>query len=84
MVKKVIIYLSLFVLGFGITFLAVKFAFNQDSPTAEVIKESVGAIGLKQHQVIGFMPFWLLDRADKDYSGYLTEMTYFGLTVKLK
>ncbi|OGD55636.1 hypothetical protein A3E73_02090 [Candidatus Beckwithbacteria bacterium RIFCSPHIGHO2_12_FULL_47_17] len=81
MVKKVIIYLSLFVLGFGITFLAVKFAFNQDSPTAEVIKESVGAIGLKQHQVIGFMPFWLLDRADKDYSGYLTEMTYFGLTV---
>ena len=81
MVKKVIIYLSLFVLGFGITFLAVKFAFNQDSPTAEVIKESVGAIGLKQHQVIGFMPFWLLDRADKDYSGYLTEMTYFSLTV---
>ncbi len=81
MSKKVIIYLSLFVLGFGITFLAVKFAFNQNSPAAAVIKESVGAIGLKQHQSIGFMPYWLLDKADKNYSRYLTEMTYFGLTV---
>ena len=27
------------------------------------------------------MPFWLLDKADKDYIRYLTEMTYFGLTV---
>ena len=64
--KKVIIYLSLFGLGFGITFLAVKFAFNQDSALPAVI---------------GFMPYWLLDKADQDYSRYLTEMTYFGLTV---
>jgi spore germination protein YaaH len=79
--KKIVIYLSLFVLGFGIMFLAIKFAFNQDSPTAEVIKESVGAISLKQHQAIGFLPYWLLDKADKNYSKYLTEMIYFALTV---
>ena len=66
MSKKVIIYLSLFVLGFGITFLAIKFVFNQDSALPAVI---------------GFLPYWLLDKADKNYSRYLTEMTYFGLTV---
>src|SRR3972149_9172515 len=81
MSKKVVIYLSLFILGFGVTFWAIKFAFSQDSPSAAVIKESVGVIGLKQHRSIGFMPYWLLDKADKDYSGYLSEMTYFSLTV---
>lgn len=32
-------------------------------------------------QAIGWLPYWLLEKADKDYSRYLTEMTYFGLTV---
>ncbi len=75
------VYSLLGILGFLVTLFAVKFAFNRDTPAAAVIKESVGAIGLKQHQSIGFMPYWLLDKADKNYSRYLSEMTYFGLTV---
>lgn len=81
MIKKVSIYFLLAALGFGVTFLTIKFAFNQDSAPAGVIRETVGAIGLKEHNVVGFMPYWLLDKADRDYSRYLTEMTYFSLTV---
>lgn len=36
---------------------------------------------LTQKQVIGFLPYWLLDRAHTDYSDYITTLTYFGLSV---
>ncbi len=82
-IKKVILYSSLVLLGFIATYLVIKFAFNNESSApAEIIKESVGAIGLKEHQSIGFLPYWLLDKADKNYQNYLNEMTYFGLTVE--
>lgn len=32
-------------------------------------------------QVIGFLPYWLLDKAKVDYSNYITTLTYFGLTI---
>lgn len=34
-----------------------------------------------KRQVIGFLPYWLLDKAKKDYSSDLTTLAYFGLTV---
>lgn len=36
---------------------------------------------MRKPQIIGFLPYWLLDKADKDYSPYLTTLTYFGLAV---
>lgn len=38
-------------------------------------------VGKQRPQAIGFLPYWLLDKADKNYGQYLTEMTYFSLTV---
>lgn len=32
-------------------------------------------------KVIGFLPYWLADRAKKDYGGMLTNLSYFSLTV---
>jgi spore germination protein YaaH len=32
--------------------------------------------------IVGFMPYWLLDKADKDYSRYLTTLTYFAVTLE--
>ncbi len=34
-----------------------------------------------QKQVIGFLPFWLLEKADVDYSKYITTLNYFSLTI---
>jgi spore germination protein YaaH len=33
------------------------------------------------NQAMGFLPFWLLDRAQSDYSKYLNGIYYFGLTI---
>lgn len=38
-------------------------------------------ISARKPQIVGFLPYWLLDRADRDYSPYLTTLTYFGLAV---
>lgn len=42
----------------------------------------VNAVLPLQNQVIGFLPYWLIAKADKDYSPYITTLTYFGLTIE--
>ncbi len=37
-------------------------------------------VGFKK-EVIGFLPYWLSDKADKDYSPYITTLAYFSLTL---
>ncbi len=32
-------------------------------------------------EVIGFLPYWLLNRADTDYSQYISNLTYFSLSL---
>ncbi|MCX6794186.1 MAG: glycosyl hydrolase family 18 protein, partial [Candidatus Gottesmanbacteria bacterium] len=36
---------------------------------------------VKKPEVVGFLPYWLLDKADKKYSRYITTLTYFGLAL---
>lgn len=36
---------------------------------------------VKKPEVVGFLPYWLLDKADKKYSQYITTLTYFGLAL---
>lgn len=81
MLKRVILYCFLFALGFGLTFALIRFGYAGTSKSAEIIKSSVESIGLKEHTVIGFLPYWLITKADKDYSSYINNETYFGLTV---
>ena len=34
-----------------------------------------------KNEVIGFLPYWLISKADKDYTKYLTTLAYFSLSV---
>lgn len=34
-----------------------------------------------QKQVIGFLPYWLLDKTNKDYPKFITTLSYFSLTI---
>lgn len=68
MLKKIVIYMFIFILGFLAVSLIYKFT-------------SFNSSGLKEHQIIGFLPYWLIDKANKNYDQYLTTLTYFGLTV---
>jgi len=36
---------------------------------------------VKKPEIVGFLPYWLVAKADKDYGKYITTLTYFGLTV---
>lgn len=42
----------------------------------------VNALLPPQNQVIGFLPYWLIVKADKNYSPYITTLAYFGLTIE--
>lgn len=39
--------------------------------------------GVHKPQIIGFLPYWLLDKATADYTPYVTTYTYFGLAVDI-
>jgi spore germination protein YaaH len=34
-----------------------------------------------QKKVIGFLPFWLIDKASSDYSQYITQLSYFNVVI---
>ncbi len=36
---------------------------------------------VKKPEIVGFLPYWLISKTDKDYSKYITTLTYFGLTL---
>jgi spore germination protein YaaH len=39
--------------------------------------------GVQKPEIIGFLPYWLMDRAAADYAPYLTTLAYFGLAVDI-
>lgn len=81
MLKRVLIYIALVALGFAGGWWLFSQPVELLTP-ANLISETATLVGLVKSQSIGFMPYWLLDKADKDYSRYLTEMTYFALIVE--
>ena len=47
---------------------------NKNSSVADVFKPP-------QKVVIGFLPFWLIDKAQSDYSPYITQLSYFNVVI---
>lgn len=76
MLKAIVI-----LIGTIIGLVASYFYFNPqgiDLPSYEA-EEILPEIALER-SVIGFLPYWLLDKADKDYSPYIHTLAYFALT----
>jgi spore germination protein len=73
MIQKVLIILGGLVLGAAVGYLF----FSEASQGGSFI--SPPSIFTKK-EVIGFLPYWLADKASPDYSKYITNLTYFGLT----
>lgn len=38
-------------------------------------------LNVKKPEIVGFLPYWLMSKADKEYGKYITTLTYFGLTL---
>jgi chitinase len=47
---------------------------NKNSSVTDVFKPP-------QKVVIGFLPFWLIDKAQNDYSPYITQLSYFNVVI---
>lgn len=78
--KTVSICLLSFILGFSLIFGLVKFVeFNPLGPKNPL--HAITPFLQPQQEIIGFLPYWLISRADKDYNKYLTTLTYFGISI---
>src|SRR5579885_2115662 len=78
MVRKLLTVLIGLCLGIVICFSLLFFAkplLLRQSATFPFLSDLIG------RQVIGFLPYWLLPNAKKDYSSYITTLTYFGLRI---
>lgn len=77
MFRKLLIGFVLFITGAAVAFGILRAAgsvLRFDDPRLAVV-------GIRKPQIVGFLPYWLLSKADKDYTQYLTTLTYFGLVV---
>ncbi len=75
--KRMGIWILLFALGAGAGIVGL-FIAGKTLPFDHPLLRS---LGIAKPQIIGFLPYWLLDKADKEYSSYITTLSYFGLAV---
>lgn len=78
---------SLITLGILVGF-AIPFGITKMMPTqSKVAKAAIPSptpttfAKIYKREVNGFLPFWLISKANKDYSKYVSNLTYFNLTV---
>jgi len=70
--KKLIFSFLIICIGILLGFIASHFLIQKN-----ILQKNTNS----QKQVIGFLPFSLLSRAGTDYSRYITQLSYFSLTV---
>lgn len=73
-IKAVVTLVLGILFGLFIVFLIAIFPFSFDSKLYKIF-------GISKQQVVGFQPYWLLQKANKPYEKYINVFTYFGLTL---
>lgn len=77
MVKKVLIVFIGLLCGILSVFYILKHYFRF-SPQ---VNRLLTPLGIQQTSVLGFLPYWLVNKDEKDYSPYVNSLGYFSLTV---
>lgn len=78
--KKISVAAVAFILGIGTGYFLFTRLLPATLRNAPGITQIINPIS-QSRQVIGFLPYWLTDKADKNYTRYITDLTYFGLTI---
>ncbi len=60
---------------------AVLFIYILGSSPVRFDNPVLTSVGIRKPEIVGFLPYWLITKANKDYGKYITTLTYFGLTV---
>jgi spore germination protein YaaH len=77
MLKSFAAVIAGFSLGFVLGLLVINKTPDTGLGTLNIDNKTRGA----KKEVVGFLPYWLLDKAKDDYSSYLTTLVYFALTI---
>ena len=72
------IFIAIFAIIAGVSIGYYIFSRPSFSPIKHLISEQLTSVS-NQKLVIGFLPFWLIDKADKNYADYISTLAYFGL-----
>lgn len=72
---------KIFISLLGLTVGSIIAYFTYSAKPSVIFETKVDNQIESQKSVIGFLPFWLISEANKDYTKYLNEITYFNLTI---
>lgn len=75
------LFFIIFLIGFFSTifFFHRYFSDEELSNTSILIESKLNSS--QRPEIIGFLPYWLLSKANKEYSPFITTLTYFGLII---
>jgi len=76
MLKKIILAFAGLIIGLYLGYLLINNLILSKSSDVLIFNPVA-----KKNKIIGFLPYWLISKADKDYSKYINDFTYFGLTI---
>jgi len=80
--KRIIISGGLVLIGFVLSFIIIQITSNSHLIPNLPDQTLSTPTKSKNNQVIGFLPYWLINTVDSDHFKYLTTLAYFGLTVE--
>lgn len=78
MLKKIVLFILIAVLGAGC---AVGTMYLLGVSPVRFDNPILTTVGITKPEIVGFLPYWLIPKATKDYSKYITTLTYFGLSL---
>ncbi len=86
MLQKIVVILAGTVGGMFLAYFLITntniLAYHIDSSTFKnILKISPTTPPIPKKLVIGFLPFWLIDKAQADYSPYITQLSYFNIVI---
>lgn len=79
--KNLFLIISSFFSGIILSLFFILYSFYSPYQKTNPIPIPTPTPAVIQKQVIGFLPYWLLSKADQDYSSYITTLAYFALRI---
>ncbi len=79
MIAKIILTVCGLVIGVSIGYLLISRSIPATSPVPT--SNITNVFESQKGEVIGFLPYWLIDKVTSDYPKYITELSYFALTI---
>ena len=76
--NKIFLFILFLVIG---AFSAFGFIYILGTAPVRFDNPILKTFNVHKPEIVGFLPYWLLTQADKDYSRYITTLTYFGLAL---